>query len=91
MHGAGSYDLNVVVALAEDAARCLAYNRKRLFLEVVCGGTVIETLAKIGGLGPEPVVAERLNSRFKGIDALHQRFEFLQPLSLANSEDSVED
>ena len=91
MHRPGADDLNVVVALPENPARRFADHRKRLFFEVVCGGTVVETLAKIGGFGPEPVVGQRFNSRFQGVDTLHQRFEFLQSLSLADAEDFVEE
>ena len=91
MHSAGPDDLDVVVALAERAARRLAHDGKGFFLNIVEARPVGDALPELGGLGAELVVAEYLDLRFQSIDALSQRFEFLQRLTLTSTEDFAED
>ncbi len=60
VQGGAAHHLDVVVALADDAVGGLAGDGERLDQEVVEGGTVVEALAELAGLGLQVVVGQAL-------------------------------
>ena len=86
-----AHQLDVVVALTEGAHRGLAHRGERLDQDVVEGGTVVEPLAELAGLGSQLVVGQPLVFVVEGVDVGDDALQRLQLLALARTEDSIQD
>src|SRR5215217_2305730 len=86
-----AHQLDVEVALADDALGGLARDGERLDGDVVEIGAVGEALAELGRLGPELLVGQPLELRLEGVDVGHHALERLELLALAGAEDAIED
>ena len=86
-----AHDLDVVVALADDAARGLAHDGEGLDHDVVDPLAARDAAAELRGLGPQGVVAQPPDGVAEGVDLGDDAREGLDLLALAGAQDAVED
>jgi len=86
-----AHQLDVVVALAENTAGCLAGGGEGLDQEVVERLAALETRPELGGLSTKRIVGQSRHRRFEGVDVGHEVRERLDLLAFSGSEDSIED
>ena len=86
-----THDLDVVVALADDALGRLAHRGERLGHQVVERLARSQTLLELGGLALQLLVGHGHEVVLDGVDRAGHRLQLAQDLALADAEELVDD